>query len=304
MAEKKVGDSSLQEKRGLIDVNHKVIPITRQCELVSLSRSSFYYRPVAVSDFNLHLMELIDRRYTKDPSWGIPRMTVWLKRQGYKVNRKRIARLMRKMGLQGVAPKKKLTWPNKEHKVYPYLLKSLNIAKPNQVFCADITYIPMRKGFIYLTAVMDWHSRYVLSWKVSLTLDAAFCVEALEEALAIGIPEIFNTDQGSQFTSKDFTNVLKNHNIAISMDGKGRVFDNIFIERLWRTVKYEEVYLKDYATVWEAIRGLKDFFRRYNEERPHSALGGGTPYEVYHGAVSAPQPTSQREEGVHLKHAS
>ena len=191
---------------------------------------------------------------------------------------------MRMMGLQGIAPKKGLSRPNKEHPVYPYLLKGLDITRPNQVFCSDITYIPMRKGFIYLTAVMDWYSRYVVSWKVSLTLDAAFCVEALEEALTIGTPDIFNTDQGSQFTSRDFTTVLKNHHIAISMDGKGRVFDNIFIERLWRTVKYEEVYLKDYANVREAIRGLGDFFRRYNEERPHSALGDQTPYEVYYGA--------------------
>jgi putative transposase len=299
-----VGDSPLEEKRGLVDVNNKIIPISRQCELLSLSRSSFYYRPQPVSDFNLRLMGLIDRQYTKDPSSGVPRMTTWLKRQGFKVNRKRIGRLMRNMGLQGVVPKKKLTKPNKEHKVYPYLLKGLDISRPAQVFCSDITYIPMRKGFIYLTAVMDWHSRYVVSWKVSLTLDAAFCVEALEEALGINIPEIFNTDQGSQFTSKDFTDVLKKNNIAISMDGKGRVFDNIFIERLWRTVKWEEVYLKDYANVAEAIRSLRDFFRRYNEERPHSALGGRTPYEVYHGAVVAPEPLLQAEEGVHLKRAS
>ena len=175
------------------------------------------------------------------PSGGVPRITKWLRRQGFKVNRKRISRLMRSMGLQGVVPKKRLSKPNKEHKVYPYLLKGLDISRPNQVFCSDITYIPMRKGFIYLTAVMDWASRYVLSWKVSLTLDAAFCVEALEEALAINTPEIFNTDQGSQFTSKEFTDILRKNNVAISMDGKGRVFDNIFIERLWRTVKWEEV---------------------------------------------------------------
>ena len=303
MAQKKVGDSSLQEKRGLIDMNSTIVPITRQCELLGLNRSSLYYRPRPVSDANLHLMVLIDRFYTRDPSSGVPRMTKYLRRQGYRVNRKRVARLMRQMGLQGIAPKKGLSWPNKEHPVYPYLLKGLDITRPNHVFCADITYIPMRKGFIYLTAVMDWASRYVLSWKVSLTLDAAFCVEALEEALAIGTPDIFNTDQGSQFTSKDFTCVLKNHHIALSMDGKGRVFDNIFIERLWRTVKYEEVYLKDYATVREAIRGLGDFFRRYNEERPHSALGDKTPYEVYYG-VTTPQLSLQTEEGIHLKRAS
>jgi putative transposase len=285
-------------------MNDKVIPLTRQCELVSLPRSSLYYKPVPVADFNLHLMELIDRQYTQMPFYGVPRMTAWLRRKGYKVNRKRIARLMRTMGIQGITPKKRLSRPNKEHTVYPYLLKNVEVTRPNQVFCADITYIPMRKGFIYLVAVMDWATRYVLSWKASITLDAAFCVEALEEALAIGTPEIFNTDQGAQFTSKEFTDILKNHHIAISMDGKGRVFDNIFIERLWRTVKHEEVYLKDYANVWEAIRSLRDFFRRYNEERLHSALGNRTPYEVYHGAATAPQPTPLMGEGVHLKHAS
>lgn len=285
-------------------MNNKSIPIARQCELLSLPRSSFYYTPVPASDFSLHLMELIDRQYTKMPFYGVPRMTAWLRRKGYTVNRKRIARLMRRMGIQGITPKKRLSRPNKEHTVYPYLLKNVEITEPNQVFCADITYVPMRKGFIYLVAVMDWATRYVLSWKVSITLDAAFCAEALEDALALGTPNIFNTDQGAQFTSKDFISVLKNHSIAISMDGKGRVFDNIFIERLWRTVKHEEVYLKDYANVWEAIRSLGDFFRCYNEERLHSALGNRTPYEVYHGAATAPQPTPLMGEGVHLRHAS
>jgi putative transposase len=284
-------------------MNDKVIPITRQCELVGLNRSSFYYRPYPVSDFNLHLMTLIDRLYTKDPSSGVPRMTKYLRRQGYRVNRKRVFRLMRFMGIHGIVPKKKLSLPNKEHPVYPYLLTGLDIVRPNQVFCSDITYIPMKKGFLYLTAVMDWYSRYVISWKVSLTLDAAFCVEALKEALVIGTPGIFNTDQGSQFTSKEFTNILKDHHIAISMDGKGRVFDNIFIERLWRTVKYEEVYLKDYANVREAIQGLSDFFKRYNEERPHSALADKTPYEVYYGLPTL-QPSLKTEEDIHLKLAS
>jgi len=285
-------------------MNDKIIPITLQCELLSLSRSSFYYKPHPVSEMNLHLMDFIDRQYTKDPAYGVPRMTAWLKRQGHRVNKKRVARLMRKMGIQGITPKRKLSIPNKAHKVYPYLLKNVDVTRPGQVFCADITYIPMKKGFVYLTAVMDWYSRYVLSWKVSLTLDAAFCIEALEEALTINIPEIFNTDQGSQFTSKDFTDILKNNHIKISMDGKGRVFDNIFIERLWRTVKYEEVYIKDYGTVWEAINGLRDFFRRYNEERIHSALGDRTPREVYFGAAQTPKPTPLTEEGVHLKQAS
>jgi len=285
-------------------VKNKDISITRQCELLSLNRSSFYYQPVPVSSFNLHLMELIDRQYTKDPAYGVPRMTTWLKQQGYQVNRKRVARLMGKMGLQGITPKKRLSIPNKEHTVYPYLLRDVEVTRPNQVFSADITYIPMRKGFIYLVAVMDWYSRFVLSWRVSITLDAGFCVEALTEALAIGTPEIFNTDQGSQFTSREFTDILKDHNIAISMDGKGRVFDNIFIERLWRTVKYEEVYLKDYANVWQAVKSLGDFFRRYNEERIHTKIGNRTPYEVYYGAAKSPKPTPQTEEGIHLKDAS
>lgn len=283
-------------------MNNKSISITRQCEILSLNRSSFYYGPVPVSDVNRLLMNLIDRQYTKDPAYGVPRMTTWLRKHGYPVNHKRVARLMRIMGIQGIAPKKRLSKPHKEHKVYPYLLRGVTITKPNHVFCADITYIPMRKGFIYLMAVMDWASRYVLSWKVSITLDTAFCLEALEDALAIGTPEIFNTDQGSQFTSTDFTTMLKEHHIAISMDGKGRVFDNIFIERLWRTVKYEEVYLRDYANVWEAVKSLDNFFRRYNEERIHTALGNQTPYEAYYGTVKTLTP--QTEEGVHLKNAS
>jgi len=225
-------------------------------------------------------MELIDRQYMKDHTYGVPRMTTWLKYQGYRVNQKRVVRLMGKMGLKDITPKKKLSIFNKDHTVYPYLQKGVDITRLNQVFSADITYIPMRKGFIYLVAVMDWYSRYVLSWKVPVTLNAAFCVEALSGALAVDTPEIFNTDQGSQFTSKEYTDILKDHTIMISMDGKGRVFDNSFIERFWRTVKYEEVYLKDYTNVWQAIQSLGDFFRRYNEERIHTKMRNRTHYEA------------------------
>jgi putative transposase len=280
------------------------LTISRQCELLHLNRSSFYYEPAPVAALNLHLMKLIDRQYTKMPYYGAPRMTTWLQKQGYAINHKRIERLMHIMGIQGIAPRKKLSTPTKEHMIYPYLLKGVDITRPNQVFSSDITYVPMKKGFIYLTAVMDWFSRYVLSWKVSITLDAAFCIEALREALAVNTPEIFNTDQGSQFTSTTFTGVLADHHIAISMDGKGRVFDNIFIERLWRTVKYEEIYLRDYATVAEAIRSLGIYFTLYNEERIHTALGKKTPYEVYYGRPNKQEPTPRMREEIHLKHAS
>lgn len=218
------------------------ISVSRQCELLGLSRSSYYYQPCPVSNFNLELMRLIDEQYTKTPFYGVPRMTVWLKRQGYQVNHKRVARLMQLMGLQAVYPKRKTSIPSKEHKIYPYLLRDMDIERPDQVWCADITYIRMYRGFIYLIAIMDWFSRFILAWEVSITMDVDFCLRALDQALGKSRPEIFNTDQGSQFTSTDFTGRLEDSGIAISMDGRGRVFDNIFIERLWRTVKYEEIY--------------------------------------------------------------
>ena len=231
-------------------------------------------------------------------------MTKWLKRQGYKVNRKRVARLMRRMGLQGVTPKRKLSWPNKEHKVYPYLLKGLHIAKPNHVFCSDITYIPMRKGFIYLTAVMDWHSRYVLSWKVSLTLDAAFCVEALEEALAHGVPEIFNTDQGSQFTSKDFTNVLKNHRIAISMDGKGGSSTTFSLRGSGGLSSTRRSISKTTPTSGRPY-GASETSSAATTRNGRTRLSATGPLMRFTmGRLSAPKPTPQTEEGIHLKHAS
>jgi putative transposase len=235
-------------------------------------------------------MRLIDEQYIETPFYGIDKMTEWLRRQGYQVNHKRVRRLMRRMGLEAVYPRRKrgLSIPDKEHKIYPYLLKAVQITRPDQVWSADITYIRMYRGWLYLVAVMDWFSRYVLSWGLSVTLESEFCVSALQQALNLGRPDIFNTDQGSQFTSVDFTGVLLDGGIQISMDGRGRVFDNIFSERLWRTVKVEEVYLRDYQTVAEARYSLGRYFELYNNRRLHQALGYSTPSEVYGVAVGTP----------------
>lgn len=226
-------------------------------------------------------MRILDGQYTKTPFYGIRRMTAQLKRQGYNVNHKRISRLMRLMGLEAIYPKPKLSKKDYQHKIYPYLLRDVSIKRANQVWATDITYIRMDKGFIYLVAIMDWFSRYVLAWSVSITMEVYFCIEALEKALKIGQPEIFNSDQGSQFTSKDFTDKLLQNNIKISMDGKGRFFDNIFVERLWRTVKYEEVYLKEYNDVHGAVKSIGNYFNFYNHERLHQELDYKTPYEVH-----------------------
>ena len=226
-------------------------------------------------------MRLIDEEYTRHPFYGTRRLTAWLRRNGHGVNHKRISRLMHKMGIQAIYPKPNLSNGSKEHKKYPYLLKGLKIDHPNQVWSTDITYIRMKHGFVYLAAVIDWFSRYVLSFQVSTTLDRDFCVKALKDSLAISIPEIFNTDQGSQFTSEEFTGCLKEHNIDISMDGRGRALDNIFVERLWRSVKYENIYLHDYETVKQVIEGLEEYFKFYNMERLHQSLSYCTPYEVY-----------------------
>jgi putative transposase len=226
-------------------------------------------------------MNLIDEQYTKTPFYGVPRMTAWLNRRGYAVNHKRVARLMKTMGLEAVHPKRKTSMPNKKHKVYPYLLRGFDIDRPDHVWCTDLTYIRMLHGFVYLVAIMDWYSRYVLSWELSITMDKQFCLDALDTALAGSNPLIFNSDQGSQFTSSEFTGRLESRGVAVSMDGRGRVFDNIFIERLWRTVKYEEVYLHSYETVAEARSNLARYFAFYNMERIHSSLGNLTPYEVY-----------------------
>lgn len=226
-------------------------------------------------------MRLIDEQYTRTPFYGIRRMTVWLRSQGHCVNHKKVSRLMRLMGIEAIYPKKRLSLSDSRHKKYPYLLKGLNIDRPDQVWATDITYIRMRHGFVYLVAILDWFSRYVVGWAVSITLDVEFCVEALHAALDLSKPEIFNSDQGSQFTSKSFTGVLEAHGVTISMDGKGRAFDNIFVERLWRSVKYEEVYLKEYQSVRDAVRSLREYFRFYNLERPHQSLGYQTPHKVY-----------------------
>ena len=257
------------------------ISILRQCELLGLPRSSYYYQPRGESPLNLKLMRLLDEQYTRTPFYGSPKMTLWLKSQGHEVNHKRVARLMGLMGLKAIYAKPNTSKPHPENKIYPYLLRGVKIDHVDQVWSADITYIRLRAGFLYLTAVIDWFSRYVLSWQLSNTLESSFCVEALEEALRVKQPEIFNTDQGTQFTSEGFTGILKDREIAISMDGRGRCLDNIFVERLWRTVKYEEVYLHDYQTPTEAYLGLKKYLEFYNTQRYHQALGYKTPYEVY-----------------------
>jgi len=257
------------------------ISIAHQWELIGLPRSSYYYTPAQEDAYNLQLMNLMDEEFTRDPSYGSRRLTAWLRRQGHQVNRKRVGRLMRKMGLEAIYPKpKKTSEGNKEHKKYPYLLKNLAIDRPNFVWCSDITYVRMKGGFIYLTVVMDWYSRYVISWEISNTLEVYFCIDALQKALASGQPKIFNSDQGSQYTSPQFTDILHSREVRISMAGKGRCFDNIFVERLWRSFKYEEVYTKDYETVPEAIAEIGKYFRRYNTERLHQSLGYRTLQEV------------------------
>jgi putative transposase len=265
----------------MIESTHPEISIRRQCELLELNRSSYYYQPARETELNLELMRLIDEQYMKTPYYGYPKMTAHLRREGYQINPKRIGRLMRKMDLMAVYPKPRTTIGGSEHKVYPYLLRGLAITHPNQVWSTDITYIPMQKGFMYLVAVIDWFSRYVLSWKLSNTLDGSFCLDALHDALLLGKPEIFNTDQGVQFTAHAFTNTLEDAGIRISMDGRGRAFDNIFIERLWRSVKYEDIYINDYATVPALTVGLDTYFTLYDTERPHQSLDYRTPAEVH-----------------------
>lgn len=266
----------------MIDANHPQISIRRQCELIDLNRSTYYLPPASETAFNLELMRKIDEEYTRAPFYGYRKMTVRLNRwHGYQVNPKRVARLMRIMGLQAIYPGPRTSISNQEHKKYPYLLRSLKIDRPNQVWATDITYIPMPKGFMYLVAIMDWYSRFVISWQLSNTMDCDFCVEALQTALKSGKPDIFNSDQGSQFTSQAFTGILENAEIRISMDGRGRVFDNIFVERLWRSVKYEDIYIKEYATVPALLSGLRDYFLIYNYERPHQSLQDHTPADVH-----------------------
>jgi len=284
----------------LIETENSMIPVYRQCELLDLARSSYYYRSDRDDSYNVMLMNLLDEQYTKTPFYGVPKMTAWLRRQGHQINPKRIRRLMRLMGIEAIYPKPRLSKSHKEHIKYPYLLRGLIIDHPNQAWCVDITYIRMLHGFVYLVAIMDWFSRYVLSWELSTTLETAFCTEALQEALEHACPEIFNSDQGIQFTSQEFTDSLLNAGIRISMDGRGRVYDNIFVERLWRTVKYEEVYLHDYRTVSEARSLLSIYFHFYNTERLHETLGYLTPYEVYYDKEPL-IPVTRQAYSMHLK---
>jgi putative transposase len=273
----------LDIRRRWVNRDDPFLSMREQLRLSGVSKTAYYYEPAQESADNLTYMEIIDREYTEHPFYGSRQLTAVLRRGGYPVNRKRIVRLMRVMGLEAIYPKPHLSKPAAENRKYPYLLKGLEISSPNQVWGTDITYIPVRGGFLYLTAVMDWFARYVISWRLSNTLDVGFCLEALEEALSQGTPKIFNSDQGSQFTSREFTNALEARGVQISMDGKGRAFDNIFVERLWRTIKYEEVYLKKYETGLQANRGLNSYMRFYNDERPHQALGYCTPREAYYG---------------------
>lgn len=267
----------------MIEPQHPTLSLSRQCEVVGLARSTFYYQPAQESAENLLLMRLIDEQYLRTPFYGYLKMTAHLGQLGYLVNKKRVYRLMRLMGIQAVYPRPRTTLAAPGHKVYPYLLRGLAITRPNQVWSADVTYVPMPVGFMYLVVVLDWFSRYVLAWQLSNTLDAAFCLLALRQALALAQPDIFNTDQGAQFTTPRFTGCLEAAGVRVSMDGRGRALDNVFIERLWRTVKYEELYLKEYATVPELTAGLARYFDFYNTVRPHQALAYRVPTQVHFG---------------------
>ena len=267
---------------GLIEPTHGTLSVERQCALLGLSRSVWYYEPARESANDLRLMRLLDEQYLETPFYGVRRMTAWLRDRKECINPKHVRRLLRKMALEAIYPRPNLSRPAPGHKIYPYLLRGVSILRPNHVWSTDITYIRLSAGFIYLVAIIDWFSRYVLSWGVSVTLENNFCVEALDRAiLRYGKPDIFNSDQGSQFTSLDFTQRLTVENIQISMDGRGRALDNIFVERLWRSVKYEEVFLNDYETVAIAIAGLKKYFGFYNTQRLHQALDYRTPKNVY-----------------------
>ena len=276
-------------KKAMID-SEESLSITHQCSLLDISRSYYYYKPVELSELDLDLLKKIDELYTEDPARGQRRMKRALKKRfGLKIGRQRIKGLMEILGIHAIYPKRNLSLAKHQHKKYPYLLRNVSIERVNQVWSTDITYIRLKRGFVYLVAIMDWHSRYVLSWRLSTTLDRNFCIDALKEAInRHGTPEIFNTDQGCQFTSDEFTQVLKDHQIKISMDGRGRALDNIFVERLWRTVKHEDIYIKEYRTVPECREGLKNFFERYNCRREHSSLDGNYPEEIYFGKIKLP----------------
>ena len=272
---------SSEEALTWIDFGNPHLSVRRQCELLSIHRSRMYYEPVPETPDNLLYMRLIDEQYLKTPFWGSRNMTTFLCRSGYEVNRKRTQRLMGIMGLEGLCPGPSTSRPAPGHKVYPYLLRDMKVERSNQVWCIDITYIPMPHGYLYLVAVMDWYSRFVLSWRLSNSMDVSFCIEALDAAFEFGQPEIFNSDQGSQFTSSSFTERLLSRGIQISMDGKGRALDNVFIERLWRSVKYEDVYLKAYLTGADCYKGLSEYFTFYCHHRPHQSLDNRTPWDVF-----------------------
>ena len=267
--------------RPLIESGHPALSVRRQCELLGLCRSSLYYEPATETAENLRLMRRIDQEYTAHPFLGSRRLTQWLIGQGEAVNRKRVVRLMRLMGLEAIYPKPKLSAAGRGHRIYPYLLRNVSIERPDQVWSTDITYVPLACGFMYLAAILDWFSRYVLAWRLSNTLDGSFCLEMLDEALSRGRPEVFNTDQGVQFTAQAWTGRLESAGVAVSMDGRGRCLDNVFVERLWRSVKYEDLYLWRYETVPQLQQGLGRYFPYYNEERRHQALDYRTPAQVY-----------------------
>ena len=287
MGKKKAGlaERSVAARRALLEAEHLHLSIARQCELLEIARSSYYYKPAAESAENLALMRLIDEQYMATPFYGYRRMAAHLAMHGHSVNPKRIRRLMRLMGIEAIYQKPRTSIPNRDHVVYPYLLRNVAIERVGQVWSTDITYVPMQHGFLYLVAVMDWHSRYVLSWRLSNTMDIGFCTEALNEALErYGTPEIFNSDQGSQFTSSQFTAILLQNGIAISMDGKGRAIDNVFIERLWRSVKYECLYLHRFDDSSEVWKALEQYVDLHNNRKPHQTLKYKTPSSVFFAA--------------------
>lgn len=286
-SKKNLRSFSLDERRLLVNPKDKALSLRDQCRLLEINRSSLYYRPVLVSPEEQTLMNRLDEIFTMYPFYGSRRLRVSLQVEGYDVGRDHVRTLMRKMGLEAIYPRMNLSKRNQAHKIYPYLLRDLVITRTGQVWSTDITYIRLVKGFMYLVAVIDWYSRYVLSWRLSNTLETDFCREALEEALTLGTPDIFNTDQGCQFTSLNFTGVLEGRGIQISMDGRGRALDNVFVERLWRSVKYEDIYLKEYREVPDLRSGLKSYFNFYNTTRPHQSLGYQTPWQVHYGRERA-----------------
>jgi putative transposase len=277
-----------------VEWGHGELSVRRQCALLGLNRSTAYYTPAEETEENLWLMRRIDEQYLQTPEFGSRRMAVCLARQGVVVNRKRVQRLMRQMGLEAIYPRPRTTESAAEHRKYPYLLRDRSVTRPDEVWAADITYVPLARGYMYLVAIIDWYSRYVVGWRLSNSLESSFCVDVLNEALAERRPEIFNTDQGVQFTSRKFTERLESAGVNISMDGKGRALDNVFVERLWWSVKYEHVYRHDHATVRSLQQGLGGYLEHFNRSRPHQSLAYHTPWDVYRGVQVVPGPTPRR----------